>query len=71
MHVDGQLTWVNSIVYNHKAVLSGGHSDDSALSISREHGWGWLADRGFDIIQTDWPQLLIDFLTETGRYFIK
>ena len=71
MHVDGQLTWVNSMVYNHKAVLSGGHSDDSALSISREHGWGWLADRGFDIIQTDWPQLLIDFLKETGRYFIK
>lgn len=68
MHRDGKLVWVNSIVYNYKAVLAGGHSDDSALTVSREHGWGWLGERGFDLIQTDWPMMLIDYLRATGRY---
>lgn len=69
MHRDGKLVWVNSIIYNYKTQLSGGHSDDSALTESEEYGWGWLADRGFDFIQTDWPLMLINFLKETGRYY--
>jgi glycerophosphoryl diester phosphodiesterase len=71
MHKDGKLVWVNSIIYNHRSQLSGGHSDDTALSESMEYGWGWLADRGFDFIQTDWPIMLINFLKETGRYYKK
>ena len=69
MHRDGKLVWVNSIIYNYKAQLSGGHSDDSALCESMEHGWGWLADRGFDLIQTDWCGMLINYLKETNRYY--
>ena len=69
MHKDGKLVWVNSIIYNYKKQLSGGHSDDSALCESMEYGWGWLGDRGFDLIQTDWPLMLINFLKETGRYY--
>ena len=69
MHKDGKLVWVNSIIYNCKAQLSGGHSDDSALSESMEYGWGWLGDRGFDLIQTDWLIMLINYLKETGRYY--
>ena len=69
MHRDGKLVWVNSIIYNYKRQLSAGHSDDTALSESMDRGWGWLADRGFDLIQTDWPQMLIGYLKETGRYF--
>ena len=69
MHRDGQLVWCNSIIYNYKKQLSGGHSDDSALSESMEYGWGWLGDRSFDLIQTDWPMMLIGFLKETGRYY--
>ena len=69
MHRDGKLVWVNSIIYNYKEQLSGGHSDDSALCESMEYGWGWLADRGFDLIQTDWPGMLINYLKETGRYY--
>ena len=68
MHRDGKLVWVNSIIYNYKTQLSAGHSDDTALTESMEKGWGWLADRGFDLIQTDWPLMLINFLKETGRY---
>ncbi len=69
MHADGKLVWVNSIIYNTKRQLSGGHSDDTAFTESMEYGWGWLADRGFDLIQTDWPLMMIHFLKETGRYF--
>ncbi len=68
MRRDGKLTWVNSIIYNNAKQLSGGHSDDTAFTESMEYGWGWLADRGFDLIQTDWPMMLIQFLKETGRY---
>ena len=69
MHKDGQLDWCNTIIYNYKSQLSGGHSDDSALSESMEYGWGWIGDRSFDLIQTDWPMMLINFLKETGRYY--
>ncbi|MBQ2749922.1 MAG: glycerophosphodiester phosphodiesterase family protein [Clostridia bacterium] len=69
MHRDGKLVWVNSIVYNYQDVLAGGHSDDTALSSSMEEGWGWIGDRPFDVIQTDWPGMLVDFLKRTGRYY--
>ena len=68
MHKYGKLVWVNSIIYDVKAQLSAGHSDDTALTESEEKGWGWLADKGFDFIQTDWPLMLIDYLKKTGRY---
>lgn len=70
MHRDNILVWVNSIIYDYKRQLSGGHSDDSALTVSEEYGWGWLADR-FDIIQTDWSMMLIDYLKKSGKYFKK
>ena len=69
MHRDGKLVWVNSIIYSYKAQLAGGHSDDSALCESMDYGWGWLADRGFDLIQTDWCGMLVSFLKESGRYY--
>ena len=69
MHGDGKLVWVNSIIYNVRDQIAAGHSDDTALTESMEKGWGWLADRGFDIIQTDWPLMLINYLKETNRYF--
>lgn len=68
MHKDGKLVWVNSIIYDVRKQISGKHSDDTALTVSPEYGWGWLADRPFDLIQTDWPMMLIDFLKQTGRY---
>lgn len=69
MHKDNKLVWANSIIYNVRAQIAAGHSDDTALTESMEKGWGWLADRKFDIIQTDWPLMLINFLKETGRYY--
>ena len=69
MHRDGKLVWVNSIIYSYKEQLAGGHSDDSALCESMDYGWGWLADRGFDLIQTDWCGMLVNYLKETERYY--
>ncbi len=62
MHDDGLLVFVNAIVYNYKAVLSAGHNDDVSVAGDPDAGWGWLLDRGFDIIQTDWCAMLRDYM---------
>lgn len=69
MHRDNILVWANSIVFSHKVQLAGGHSDDTALTKNEDEGWGWLADKGFDMIQTDWPGMVIDYLKKTDRYY--
>jgi len=66
---DNILSWVNAIIYNYKAQLSAGHSDDTALSEDMEKGWGWLARRGFDFIQTDWPLMLKMYLEEQNLLY--
>lgn len=54
MHGKGLLVWANSIVYNEKAILSAGHTDDISLTDDPDKGWGWLIDKNLDFIQTDW-----------------
>ena len=71
MHNDGKLVWVNSIIYDYKEQLAGGHSDDTAFTVSMEYGWGWLAQKNFDMIQTDWPGHLISYLKSTGQFYRK
>lgn len=66
---DNILSWANAIVYNYKAVLAAGHSDDTALSEDMEKGWGWLARRGFDFIQTDWPIMVKLYLEQQGLLY--
>lgn len=69
IHSDGKLLWVNSIIFDHRVQLSGGHSDDTALTVSEDLGWGHLADKGYDFIQTDWPGMLVDYLKKSGKYY--
>ena len=69
MHRDGKLVWANSIIYDCREQLAAGHSDDTALTESEEKGWGWLADRGYDFIQTDWPLMLINYLKSANKYY--
>ena len=64
MHDNGMLVWVNAIVYDYRAVISGGHTDDGALAGDRDAHWGWMLDRGFDIIQTDWLAMLRRYIDE-------
>ena len=69
MHKDNKLVWANAIIYNYREQLAAGHSDDTALTESMDKGWGWLSDKGFDFIQTDWPLMLIEYLKKTNRYY--
>ncbi len=62
MHERGLLIWVNAIVYDFRAVLAAGHSDDRSLMGNPDEGWGWLAAAGYDIIQTDWVQMCRTYL---------
>ncbi len=54
MRKKGLVLWGNSLLYNEKVPLAGGHSDDVSMLGQPEKGWGWLAEKGFGIIQTDW-----------------
>jgi len=67
MHKAGLLLWVNPIVYNYKADLVAGHNDDRAMTESMESNWGWLIDRGFDILQTDWTLPMRLFISERKK----
>ena len=62
MNRQGMLVWINTIVYNYKAVLAAGHSDDTAVSGDPDTGWGWLLKQGYNIIQTDFPQMLRQYM---------
>jgi|LSQX01.3.fsa_nt_gb glycerophosphoryl diester phosphodiesterase len=68
MHEKGRVVWVNSIVYDYKVVLTAGHNDDIAVSGDLENGWGWLLDKGFDIIQTDWCGMLKDYIKTRNTF---
>lgn len=63
----GRMLWCNPLVYYYKSQLTGGHNDDAAVAGDPEYGWGWLIDRGFDILQTDWPLALRHFMDHRGK----
>lgn len=68
LHRDGKLAWANGIIYDCKDQIAAGHSDDTAMCGAPEESWGWLVDRGFDMIQTDWTADLIAYLKSAGKY---
>ena len=70
-HARGEVVWCNSIVYNYRSVIAGGRSDDRAVMGDEEGSWGWIADRGFDLMQTDWVLAAASFLDKTDRRWKK
>ena len=67
-HRAGQVVWANAIIYDYKVQLVAGRSDDMATAGGDpEHSWGWLADLGYDLVQTDWLLACSLFLERTGR----
>ena len=71
MHRDGKLVWVNSIIYNYRDQLAAGHSDDRAVCGDKDGSWGYLAQKGFDLIQTDWTGKLVQYLDKRGLLYKK
>lgn len=69
MHRDGKLVWANSIIYNYKEQIAARHSDDTSVLGNPELGWGWLAKRGFDFIQTDWIGIMTKYLDSNGLLY--
>ena len=67
MHKDGKFLWANSLVYSSRVKLAAGHNGDISLTESPDKGWGWLADKGFDIIQTDWTRHCVDYLNSRKK----
>lgn len=61
---DGSKLWVNSLWNS----LCGGLSDDVAYETSAEEVYGKLVDMGATMIQTDRPELLIDYLRSRGLH---
>lgn len=60
------MLWGNGVLYNEKIPLAAGHSDDVSMIESPAFGWGWLAQKGFDIIQTDWAVQCCQYLKQIG-----
>ena len=62
----GLVLWGNALLYSDAVPLSAGHSDDVSLLDDPAKGWGWLAEKGFGIIQTDWTLHCCQYLREKG-----
>lgn len=55
--------WVNTLWES----LCGPHDDDRALE-DPDSSWGWVIEHGANIIQTDRPTLLLEYLEEKGLH---
>lgn len=67
MHGEGMAIWMNGIVYDHRAVLAAGHNDDISVTGDPDGGWGWLLDRGADVVQTDFLPVFKRYLAERKK----
>lgn len=59
----GSRVWVNTLWGN----LSGQHYDNMALT-DIDGSYGWLIEKGFNMIQTDRPILLLNYLRNKGLH---
>ncbi|MDR1414224.1 MAG: glycerophosphodiester phosphodiesterase family protein [Odoribacteraceae bacterium] len=58
----GCRVWTNSLWPSNNA----GHDDERAV-LDPDANWGWLVDQGTNIIQTDRPRELLDYLARVGK----
>jgi glycerophosphoryl diester phosphodiesterase len=59
----GSRVWVNTLSERY----CGKHDDERAVD-DPDGAWGWVVEHGANIIQTDRPQLLIDYLKSKGLH---
>jgi hypothetical protein len=62
----GIFAYVNAIDLGNGRTLFAGWDDTVSVLEGPDQGWGQLVDRGADVIQTDWPSLLDNYLRERG-----
>lgn len=59
--------WCNSLSLARRLVYGAGYDDLKSLALGGDEGWGVLAKKGVDIIQTDWPAEAAAYLSGIGR----
>ena len=69
MHQNKKVLWVNPILFDFRRPLVGGHDDIHSLTVNLDDGWGWLADRGYDIFQTDWVTDCVTYLKNSRKFY--
>lgn len=69
MHDQGLFVWINTIMLGKGDVfvLSGGYHDNMALLEGAGSAWGTLIERGYNVLQTDWPFQLNRYRTKMIR----
>lgn len=60
----GLFVYVNAIDLGNGVPLMAGWDDTVSITRGPADGWGRLVGLGVDVIQTDWPSLLRDYLRE-------
>lgn len=58
----GRFVWVNSIDLDGDPDMCAEHGDQYAMFDDMDKHWGFLTDRGYRVIQTDWPEVLKTYL---------
>lgn len=61
LHSQGLFALMNAINLNNRIPLFCGWDDETSVLGDPDSGWGRLAGLGADIIQTDWPGLLVPY----------
>ncbi len=69
MHGQDLRVWCNANVCDYQWVVSAGHTDDISVTGHAAEGWGWLARKKYDMMQTDWPGEAIRYLAKSGEKF--
>jgi len=60
----GSRVWVNSLWSS----LDAGYDDDAAAYKNRDSIYGWYIKKGVNMIQTDRPKLLLEYLRSKGMH---
>ena len=60
---EGRFVWVNSIHLNGKPDMCFNHGDNYALFGDPDEHWGLLADLGYRVIHTDWPEAMLRYFS--------
>jgi glycerophosphoryl diester phosphodiesterase len=61
------LLWGNPLFLNDWTIQNAGKNDYHAIMGDPDGNWGWYVEKGFDILQTEWPLLLRQYLQNKGR----
>ena len=63
----GYALWINTICFSERGLLSGKYSDHNLLTSFKVDDMHWILEKGFDIIQTDFPSLIKELIIKTKK----